>query len=97
MSRYERLPFAQFKEGYGAGGGYQPAWVGGGSEDDPDAKIITMDLICYFRLTDRKVRFLEVEYGTQEELDYIRAWVAREMESMFAHIRNTLADLPATA
>ena len=82
----EKLTFAEFQAGYGTGGNYQPVFVG----VEPGTKVLAMDLICHYRLGDGKIRFVKVSYETQEELDYLRAWVAREMEQMFVSIRKSL-------
>jgi hypothetical protein len=74
--RHELVDFKTFREEYmsNAEGGYYSVYSVI-KEDDFGNKVVKMDMICNWRLTDGKVKFIAVPFETKEELNEITTYL----------------------
>lgn len=76
MSRMH-YTFEEFKEVYIAQpDGYFSVYSSFDENDDGEnLRVVKLDMICEWRLPDGKVRFIEVEFSTKEQLDEIVSYL----------------------
>lgn len=71
---YQTIDFPTFRENFinHAKGGFYPVHSSIATDEDENRlKFVKMDMICEWRLTDAKVKFIEVGYETDEEFNEI--------------------------
>ena len=79
------IPYAVFKNSWidPKDGGYFPVCCGLKEDDDGNhLKVLEIDLICRWRLTDGKVQIIEVPFETEEELATLKGYVMHRGQSL---------------
>lgn len=75
--RYEHMSYSDFKKHFiDNPDGFMPVYAYfGESHEGETLKTVRIDFICEWRLTDGKVKFLEVPFDTKVELEQIREYL----------------------
>lgn len=72
----EDISFTTFKENFiKQPDGFFPVYSAIKENDDGYQSVVEMDMICEWRLTDGKVRFIEVPFSSDEEYEEIKGYL----------------------
>lgn len=77
MSRHQEISFEEFKENFiKQPDGFFPVYSAFEESDNGELlRILNLDMICEWRLTDGKVKFLSVPFETEEQFNEIVAYL----------------------
>jgi hypothetical protein len=75
--RRDEIDFDTFKKNFiDQPDGYFPVYAAFKENDDGDLeKVVQIDMICEWRLTDGKVQFFEVPFETEEQFNQIMGYL----------------------
>ncbi len=73
MGRHQEISFEDFEENFiKQPDGYFPVYSCFDEDDDGEnIRVVKLDMICEWRLSDEKVKFLAVPFETEEQFDKI--------------------------